>query len=69
MDRILEMEKKELWIDKRYVEVFKSTAEEMEYVLEKAERQANQDRLIRNLTKLFLEETMFYRHIRSIFSI
>lgn len=42
MDRILEMEKKELWIDKRYVEVFKSTAEEMEYVLEKAERQANQ---------------------------
>ena len=33
----------------RYIELFKSTADEMEYVLEKAERQANQpwDNVIR----------------------
>jgi heterogeneous nuclear ribonucleoprotein F/H len=33
----------------RYIEIFKSSAEEMEYVLEKAERQANQpwDNVIR----------------------
>ena len=27
------MEKKELWIEKRFLEIFKSTSEEMEYVL------------------------------------
>ena len=33
----------------RYIEIFKSTGDEMEYVLEKAERQANQpwDNVIR----------------------
>ena len=38
----MEKEKKEFWIDRRYIEIFESSAEEMEYVLEKSERQANQ---------------------------
>ena len=48
-DRVLSLPKKDLWIGKRYIEIFKSTSEEMEYVLEKAERQANQpwDNVIR----------------------
>ena len=48
-ERVLSLPKKDLWIGKRYIEIFKSTSEEMEYVLEKAERQANQpwDNVIR----------------------
>ena len=40
---------KAVYIEKRYIEVFKATPDEMDYVLEKAERQANQpwDNVIR----------------------
>ena len=41
--RVLKMDKS-VFIENRYIEVFKATPEEMDYVLEKAERQANQVR-------------------------
>jgi len=46
--RVLDMDKA-VYIEKRYIEVFKATPDEMDYVLEKAERQANQpwDNVIR----------------------